>query len=342
MRSLNQREEVVLNALIQHYVRTCKPVSSRQLARVIDLGVSPATIRNVMMDLEDLSLITHTHKSAGRIPTDRGYRWYVDHMRQMIALSSVEENSILQNFQPAASNVDELLKITSYVLGEISHQVGMVLTPRLEKGICERLQLVHLAEKRILLVMTFQAGIIKTLTMELSTVIPRSQLESTEQVLNERLAGLTLGEIQHTMKERLKDAQSTDENLIGAFYQTVPGIAAQDSGNNLLLSDISQWMIQPEFESPENLRQVLSVLKNKGMIAQLLRERSNDTDTTVTIGEENPEIEIQQYSLVTSQYKVGDIVGILGILGPRRMEYSKIIPVVRSTADILTNILHYH
>jgi heat-inducible transcriptional repressor len=309
---------------------------------VIDLGVSAATIRNVMMELEDLDLITHTHQSAGRIPTDRGYRWYVDHLRQMIALTPLEENSIRQNIQPAALNVDDLLKTTSYVLGEISHQVGLVLMPQLEQGVCERIQLVHLAEKRILLVMTFQAGIIKTLTMELSTVIPRPQLETTEQVLNERLAGLTLGEIQHSMKERLKDARPADDHLIGAFYQTVPGIAAHASESSLLLSDISHWVIQPEFESPENLRQVLSVLNKKELIAQLLRDRSTGTETTVTIGQENPAVEIQPFSLITSQYKVGDIVGILGILGPRRMEYSRIIPFVRSTADIITNILLYH
>jgi heat-inducible transcriptional repressor len=339
MRQLNQREQVVLNALIQHHIQTCQPVGSRQLAKILDLGISPATIRNVMMDLEDLGLITPPHKSAGRVPSDLGYRWYVDHLRQMMALSPTQQDSIRQNMEPITSNVDNLLQTTSFVLGEISHQIGMVLAPRLEKGICEKLQLVELASNRILLVMTFQAGVIKTLTMEITSEIPRLQLQATEQVLNERLAGLTLGEIRRSMSERLKDVAPDNDHLISVFLQTAPELLAEPQGEDLHLGDFSHWVIQPEFESTESLRQVLTLLSNKNMVADVMRQQSHPQETTVTIGQENPEEEVQSFSLVTSPYKMGDVVGILGILGPKRMEYSRIIPVVRSTAHILTDVL---
>ena len=342
MRELNKREEVVLNSIVQHFIRNAQPVSSRQLAKQLDLGISPATIRNVMMELEDLGLIDQPHKSAGRLPSDAGYRWYVDHLRQLISLTPSEEHTILQQITPITANVDQLLRTASQVVSELSHQVGLVLAPRLEESICQQLNLVELASNRILMVINFQSGLIKTLVMDLISEIPSKELVATETVLNERLAGLTLREIRDSMQERLKGTTTGNAALMGVFMETAQDFMQQSPSMDLHVGDFSQWVEQPEFENAERLRQGLDLLNNTGMMIEVLRQRPHSKETTVTIGQEHANAAVQPYSLVTSEYSVGNLVGIVGILGPRRMEYSKIIPVVKSTAAALSNVLRVH
>jgi heat-inducible transcriptional repressor len=337
--SLNEREKTILHSLIDYYIATATPVGSRLIANKYKLGISPATIRNTMQDLEEMGLITHPHTSAGRIPTDKGYRIYVDTLLEPEELSLSEEEQIKSEILIDYAAVEELLEQTSHVLGMISNQLGVTIAPRFNQGILTRINLIPVAEKKILVVLAVKHGLVKTVLLEAESNIKTEALDKTASILNERLCGLTLGKIKSSMEQRLKEDSTADPKLIRLFLDSSENLLNFPEAEQVHLGGTTNIVDQPEFKDREKLRSLIELIEEKRLLAELISAKGIRDGITITIGKEIERGEMQSCSLVTSSYKAGKVSGTIGIIGPTRMRYAKLVSLVDYTAKLLSEIL---
>jgi len=339
---LNERERSILRYIIQQFILTASPVGSKNITRNYEIGFSPATVRNIMSDLEESGYIGHPHTSAGRIPTDKGYRFYVDSLMDVQKLGKSDRGIINKSIESNINETDELIRITSKLLSSITKQLACVTYPKLETGILEKLQIVSLTSTRILVVISIKAGLVKTITLELSTELKSSLIDSVQNLLNERLSGLTFREIRSTFKERFIDVGDDHKPIIRIFLDSIDKIFKDFKyADNLVLSGAKNVILQPEFEDPGRFQGVIELIEDKDIIIHIL-EKSGDIapdQVFISIGSENEYEKLQEYSFITKEYKMGDVSGTLGVIGPKRMEYSKIVAIVDYIAKILTDVL---
>ncbi|MCS6989912.1 MAG: heat-inducible transcriptional repressor HrcA [Chloroherpetonaceae bacterium] len=346
-RELNEREREVLELIIQNFILTANPVGSRFLAKHSDLGLSDATIRNVMADLEEEGYITHPHTSAGRIPTDKGYRFYVNDMMRIGQLSQAERLKIDQNIdQLIADNTtqsDDILRVTSKILGQISKQIGIVLSPKLSTGIFEKLEIVPLSSSKVMVIISIRSGLVKTIMLEVRAEISRQKLEELSRALNERLSGLTLEQIRQTFAERVADYEDRS-GLLRIFIESADKVFdEQPQTERVHISGKENLLSQPEFEQPEKMRGIIELIENEKVIVHLLEESVAPSDSsesvTIRIGKENLDSKMKECSIVTAQYSVGDAIGAVGVIGPTRMNYAKVVRVIDYIAKRLSQAL---
>jgi heat-inducible transcriptional repressor len=337
--SLTQREKAVLHSLIDYYIATATPVGSRLIANKYRLGISPATIRNTMQDLEEMGFVTHPHTSAGRVPTDKGYRVYVDTLLEPEELTNSEEKQIKSEILVDYAAVEDLLEQTSGVLASISNQLGVTIAPRFDQGILSRINLIPVAEKKILVVLAVKHGLIRTVLLEAESDLETETLEKTTGILNERLCGLTLGEIKDSMEQRLKEASTADPKLIRVFLESSENLWNFPETEKVHLGGTTNIVDQPEFRDREKLRSLIELIEEKRLLAELISAKGIKNGITITIGKEIERGEMQSCSLVTSSYKAGKVAGTIGIIGPTRMRYAKLVSLVDYTAKLLSDIL---
>lgn len=337
---LSDREKNILRYVIQQFILTALPVGSRNITKTYDIGISPATVRNIMSDLENSGFIDHPHTSAGRVPTDKGYRFYVDSLMELQRLQSSEIGIINKSFDSSISETDELLKLTSTLLSSITHQIALVTYPSLDSGIFEKLQIIQLSSTRILIVITIKSGLVKTITLELNSSLKEDQVISVQQLLNERLSGLSFKEIRETFKERFQDVSDDERPIIRFFIDSVDKIFKDDKKNEkVLVTGAKNVIKQPEFESPDKFQSVIELIEDKDIIIHILEKNMDNDQVFISIGKENDIQRLNEYSFISKKYTLGDVSGTLGIVGPKRMEYSKIIAIVDYMAKMITDIL---
>lgn len=338
--SLTERQKEVLKNVVQTFILTATPVGSRGLSKRSDLGLSPATIRNVMADLEDQGFISHPHVSAGRIPTDKGYRLYVDGLMGIEMLSQKDKDGIYQNLS-GITETEDLLKEASKLLSRISKQLSVVSTPHLRTGVLTQLEIIQISNSKLMAIMSIRSGLVKTITMEITFEISRSKIEEISRFLNERLCGLTLNEIRETFHDRVKDAENEDTGLIRLFLCNADKLFNDFySRERLHISGTTNILSQPEFESPEHIKSIIELIDNEDIIIHVLEkfeEKNKCDNVTIMIGSENDIERLQDYSLIISSYRIGETTGTIGIIGPTRMEYSKVIPIVSCVAEAVSS-----
>ena len=336
---LSERERLVLKSLISHYVATAEPVGSRAVAQKYRLGISPATVRSTMQDLEEMGLITHPHTSAGRVPTDKGYRLYVDSMMGTEALTASEEDQIRREICADYAAVEDILGQTALVLATVSKQLGLTIAPRFDKGVLTSINLIPVAEKKILVVLAVKHGLVRTVLLEAESSVDVKSLEKTAGVLNERLSGLTLGEIKESIDLRLKETSPADARLIKLFLDSTDSLLNLTEPDQMHLGGTTNIVDQPEFKDREKLRSLIEVLEEKKLLAELVSAKGIKEGITITIGKEMERGEMQSCSLVTSPYRAGKVSGTIGIIGPTRMRYSKLVSTVEYAAKLLSDVL---
>lgn len=340
-RELNEREKSILRSIVQQFILTASPVGSRYIVKKYDIGFSPATVRNIMSDLEESGFIDHPHTSAGRVPTDKGYRFYVDSLMEIPELNQAEKGIINRSFKHEISETDDILRIASKLMSQITKQIACVTYPKLDHGILQKLQLVSLSSTRLLIVLSIKSGLVKTITLEVKSEIKDSQLSFVENLLNERLSGLTLDEIRKTFKARFSDVSDNDKSIIRIFIDSVDKIFVDTKTNDrVFITGAKNVIQQPEFENPEKFQSVIELIEDKDIIIHIMEKKDKGTDDIViSIGKENLNQKLQEYSLITKEYNYGETSGTLGIIGPKRMEYSKVVAIVDYIAKMLSDVL---
>ncbi|OPX31854.1 MAG: heat-inducible transcription repressor HrcA [Candidatus Latescibacteria bacterium 4484_181] len=352
MEQLSQRERDVLQSLIQIHIATAAPVSSRAICKKYLSELSPATVRNTMMDLEERGFLDQPHTSAGREPTDKGYRYYVDSLMKKEALSSEEKRLLRRRFRSYFKDRDAEYAFNeiSRTIAQLSHQLGVVLSPRFEEGILQKLELIPLNRSRVLVIITVTSGLVKTITVEIDrpsrsstgrrkVLISRKKLREACQLFNERLAGLSIKEIRRSIQQRLRYSTQTTPELFSFFIKQANSIFRFDSPRDLFVEGRTNIMLQPEFRDRQRLAELMEFLDEQDRVISLLNQQAGKQGVVVTIGSENAFSQMQVCSLVTSSYNIGDLSGTVGMIGPTRMRYSKYVSLLEYTAKLMSELL---
>ena len=337
-RELTQREKEVLREVIHDFILTANPVASKFIAQKQDVNLSPATIRNVMAQLEEFGYLNHPHTSAGRVPTDKGYRFYLDSLISFDALQENERDQIASGLN-ASLDSSELLSEASKLLGKVSKQLSLVSAPYIGDAILTKIELMSLNSSKVLVVISLETGLIKTIVLEVESEVSPHRLKNVNSLLNERLAGLKLSEIRETIVERVGDY--ADEEVISRFTSMSERIFAAMPETDKVHIGMPQGILShPEFELPENLKGILEIVGDENVILHILEKSDANEPVTVKVGAENSDEKLKDYSLITARYEVGGVKGTVGIVGPRRMQYSRLIPLVDFVAKVISNKLN--
>ncbi|MCB0731189.1 MAG: heat-inducible transcription repressor HrcA [Ignavibacteriae bacterium] len=341
-KELTDREKSILRYVIHQFILTANPVGSRNLSKKYQIGYSPATVRNVMSDLEDSGFLGHPHTSAGRVPTDLGYRFYVNSLMETPQLSPDEVDFIESHFDNLNSETDEILKITSSILSSLTSQLAYVSYPKLGNAILEKLQLVSISRSRLLVVVSIKSGMIRTITLEVEAGFDKKNLSTIQRLLNERLAGLTFKEIKNSINERVKSISNKDlKPVIRVFLESVSDIFNDVKTNDAsIITGAKNLLNQPEFTDPKKINSIIELIEDKDIIIHVIDEATSKTqgELSITIGSESNEEKLNDYSVIVKEYKVGQIMGSIGIIGPKRMTYAHEIASVVQMAEVLSKV----
>jgi len=336
--ALDARSRHLLRSLIGRYIREGEPVGSQTLARHAGLDVSPATIRNILADLEDAGLLTSPHTSAGRVPTAQGYRVFVDSLLQLRPLPDTEL-ARLRHELPAGSGTQSLLGNASELLSAMSHFVGVVSVPRREQFAFRHIDFVPLDAQRVLAILVFADNDVQNRIIQTRRQFDAGELERVSNYLNHHFAGRPLADIRTTLVRDLKAARSEMEVLLASTVELAEQ-AFVVGGDDVLLAGQTRLMGVQDLSDLDRLRELFETFARKREILQLLERTLRAPGVRIFIGEETGLAPLEGMSLITAPYRAGgaaggQVLGVLGVIGPTRMAYERVIPVVQAAADVL-------
>jgi heat-inducible transcriptional repressor len=341
---LTERERQVLEAVVRSYVETAEPAGSRTISRRYGLGVSPATIRNTMSDLEEKGYLFHPHTSAGRIPTDKAYRLYVDSLIRVQPLGTRDRDRLAEQISGGGSAIESILRRAAQSLGVLTQELGVALGPRLDHAVLQRLELVRLSSEKMILVLTLTGGAVRTIFIEIRGEIADEAIVEVQRVLNERLGGLSLAEVRTTLGARLRDVAPSGSatELLNIFLQEgeqlFDTVTTRDE-ESVVLGQASVLAEKPEFATGESMKRLLALTETRKHLAEVLRDRTAVPGVSITIGDEHGSQLLGGLTLVTAEYRAGGLTGVIGVIGPTRMPYEKVISLVTHTSSLVTDLL---
>ncbi len=331
---VGSRKRDILRVVVTDYIKLAHPIGSRSIARRYKMGFSPATIRNEMADLEELGYLIQPHTSAGRIPTQKGYRYYVDELMEESDLDEEEKKKILEVYEyERMREIEEIIKHTSRLLSSITNYTSLILGPQLRKSAFKKLQIMPIDSQRGLLVLVSDTGFVKNKVINLPQTLSSGELNKIVSYLNRRLEGLSLEQFTSRLINELRRDLYHYVRFLEDTFTLVEESLTEDE-RRVILGGTTNILNQPEFGDIEKVKGLLSLFEQHSQLASLLSAPLADVDSVIIrIGRENILEEVQECSLVMTTYRLGnDIIGTIGLLGPTRMNYSKAVSVVRQVA----------
>jgi heat-inducible transcriptional repressor len=338
-RGLDPRARDLLRALISQHIRDGEPVGSRTLARASGLDVSAATIRNIMADLEDMGLLSAPHTSAGRVPTAQGYRVFVDSLLQVQSLPEAEMLD-LRRQMPVGAGTQALLSNATEMLSAMSHFVGVVTVPQRSAFAFRMIDFVALDAQRVLVILVFTDNEVQNRIITTRRAYSPSELEQTANYLNQHFAGRPLSEIRTTLLRELRETRSEMERVLSAAVE-ISEQALQAPDDDMLLAGQTRLMGLQDLSDMDRLRDLFEAFSRKREILGLLERCTRAPGVRVFIGEESGLAPLDACTVVTAPYaRGGQVLGVLGVIGPTRMAYDRVIPIVQATAGLLGEALN--
>ncbi len=337
---LDDRKVRVLRAIVEDYITTAEPVGSRTIARKYSLGVSPATIRNEMADLEDMGYLEQPHTSAGRIPSDLGYRYYVDWLMPEVTLSAGVVDGIHQAFEEKAREIQSLVQHTVRILSDATSYLAVVLGPQLQTARFHRLSVVPLTAGSALLVLVTDSGFVQTAWTGKPVGMTDEEMRGLFEYLSDRLRGMSLEDCRHAAERILNSELSAYKSMIGEALSVLRSMVMGDSDERVYTSGTSRLFDQPEFRDMDKAKAVLGALEHDQSVRHLLDAHVNDDSVLVFIGGETGIIEIQDCSLVGTVFSIGGRAeGKIAVLGPKRMDYPRVMAIIKCVQAKLSDAL---
>lgn len=335
--SLNLRDQKVLSAVIQQFIASAAPVSSKFIASLEGMNVSSATVRNSFAKLEKLGFLEQMHTSAGRQPTDYGYRQYLNSLENLGTLSLAEQENIKSNIIGLNHDTD-LLHLTSEVLSRITNLIGIAASPFVKSGVLEFIKLVPLAETKVMLVVSLSGGLVRSLVVELDVSIPERFLNELNRVINEKISGLDVSKLNNSVIDAIESSTKVDfKGPIRIFTRSILKLVQSPSYDKVYISGAQNLIKRPEFEKIEDIEGIIELLEDKKTLVHFLQRRKESSDVTVTIGREHKMGIFKTHSVITSSYTFNGVNGTLGVIGPMRMDYSKFMSVVGFAAEMISH-----
>ena len=339
MDNLSERSKHILEAIIEEYIRTAEPVGSRAISRRHGLTLPPATIRNVMADLEDLDFLASPHTSAGRIPTDKAFRFYVDSLLTVGTIDREQEELIQRQYRLYGKDVGEIFKETSRILSSLSHYMGIVVTPRFTTTMFRHIEFIKLGGRRILAILVSKSGIVQNKIIEADEDLSSEDMVRMSNYLNNLLKGLSIAELRSRILREMQDEKVRyDEMLAKALKLSEQTL--DENGTEVFIEGRVNILEQPEFADVGKMREVFRAFEEKGQLISLLDRCMESEGVHIFIGAENYMHHLESMSVITAPYMSGkETVGVLGVIGPTRMGYDRVIPIVDYTAKVLSKLL---
>ncbi|MBN1883293.1 MAG: heat-inducible transcription repressor HrcA [Deltaproteobacteria bacterium] len=337
--NLDNRARRVLMAIIEDYIQMGDPVGSRTISKKRGIDVSPATIRNIMSDLEDVGLLVQPHTSAGRIPTENAFRFYVDHLVQVRDAIKDPQN-FEANINPAGMEIKDIVREVSRILSKISHCTSLVRSPRFAETVFKYINFVKLSENRILAILVSRSGMVHNKLIIGDEELNTDKLNWMSNYLNDLLSNLTLMEVRRKIIKEMEDERTRYNELLFKALSMSRALIEDEVEEDLIIGGSSYILDYPEFTDVEKMKKIFQAFENKGLLLKLLDKVSRAEGIKVFIGSESNIQDMIDCTLIASPYKrEGRIVGSVGVIGPTRMDYARVIPVVDFTAQLIGSIL---
>ncbi len=337
---LTDRARILLKTLIERHIVEGEPVGSRTLAKHAGLDLSSASIRNIMADLEDMGFVSSPHTSAGRVPTPRGYRFFVDTLLTVRPLEQVDLGQMQRQLIP--NDPQKLIATASSLLSELTHFAGLVMTPKRNPAF-RQIEFLQLSDKRLLLIIVTQEGEVENRVILTAQPYTQSQLTESANYFNRHFTGYTFEQVRHALKEELGKMQGDMQTLMTATVNA--GSEALDNQRETMVVSGSRNLldVQELSANMHNLRRLFDAFEQKTALFNLLEQSRTAQGVQIFIGGDSDTLPLDECSLVTAPYEVdGQVVGTLGVVGPTRMAYERVIPIVDVTARLLSNALSFH
>lgn len=333
---MDERKQRILQALILDYIATGDPVGSRTIAKKYKLGVSPATVRNEMADLEEMGLIEQPHTSAGRIPSQSGYRYYVDCLMERKPLPVSIKRYIKDILSEKISETEALVQVSSKLLSQLTNYTALVMAPSLGKNKLKHLQLLPLGLNKVVLVVVLDNGHVEHRTLDFPFSIKEEEVHYISRILNVNLQGLSLEQWDAGVLKAIHSELAEQKHLLNEILELMEIALLTKDENKVYLGGMLNILDQPEFKNVEKVKELMILLEEDKVLKQVLNT-GQEVGITVKIGTENLHEGMKDCSLVTATYELdGKVIGTLGVLGPIRMEYSKAFSIVEFLTAALT------
>lgn len=333
---LNERKRTILKSIIDNYIESAQPVGSRTIARKHELGLGSATIRNEMADLEELGYITQPHTSAGRIPSDKGYRFYVDNLMQVQSLAQDEMIRIRKAMDERIEEINRLFRKASIIISNITGYTSVVVSPQLSRTRIKSIQLLKIDEKSILVVVVAGGGIVKNKLISHNQIVEDVHLAKLNQAANLFLADKSIGQLTMPVAVDLQREINMPAEVILAILESVDECIKKIETTDIYLEGITNILNYPEFSDLIKAREILDLLNEEEIITGLVRSVTKDKQFDFKIGSENQIDEMKDLSIITTVYgREGKDVGTIGVIGPTRMAYSKVVSSIKYIRELL-------
>lgn len=337
---LNERAQTLLKTLVERYIADGQPVGSRALSRYSGLELSPASIRNIMADLEDMGFIASPHTSAGRVPTARGYRFFVDTLLKVRPLAEVEISQLEGQIQ--SDSIERMVSSASQLLSDLTHFAGVVLAPKRRSLAFRHIEFLNLGEKRVLLIIVTPEGDVQNRIIFTDRAYTPSELTEATNFVNQHYAGMQFEEIRMRIRAELQELHADMSRLMTAALEA-GSQAVSDPADNVVISGERHLLEVDDLSSNlARLRQLFGLFEKKTELLKLLDLSSRANGVQLFIGNESGLVPLDECSVVTAPYEVdGQVVGTVGVIGPTRMAYERVIPIVDITAKLLSSALSH-
>lgn len=339
MTGLNERKQKILHAIVTDYINTAEPVGSRTLSRHYQINLSAATIRNEMADLEELGFVTQPHTSAGRIPTQQGYRFYVDTLMDQVTLTHPEENYLAEFYKQVQKmqEIDLIIRHTAKVLSVMTSYTSLILGPQFRRSAFKQMRIMPIDQERALVVLITDTGYIKNKVITLPRALNQEELNQVVAYLNQQLAGKTIASLSASQLRQLRYDLYARVDILHHLMSMLEE-SASEGESRVFLGGTSNILNQPEFKDMEKIKHLLTLFEQGERLTFMLE---TDMDgVLIRIGTENNLQEMNDCSLITASYYLHNRpVGTIGVLGPTRMEYSRVITVIEEIASRLNRLI---
>ena len=336
---LSLRSKQILEAIVEDYIATAEPVGSSAVARRHALTLSSATVRNVMANLEEMGLLTSPHTSAGRVPTEKAYRFYVDSLVALRQISREEKRQIISHCRQSGTGLSGILKETSRTLSQLSNYMGIVVAPSFTADVFRHIEFIRLGQRRILAILVSSKGAIQNRLIETEDDHAPEELIRMGNYLNEMMRGMTITQARERILTEMKSEKTMYDHLMSRALR-ISEQAVTVEGDEIFIEGQARILDQPEFSDATRMKEIYEAFEQKGVLLQLLSRCMTADGVQIYIGSETSLSRSAGISLITSRFVTSsDTVGMLGVIGPTRMGYSSVIPIVDYTARMVSRLL---
>lgn len=338
---LSEREERILTAIVEDHIRTAQPVASSRVQTLSGVGVSPATIRQVMANLEVLGHLSHPHTSAGKIPTDKGYRTYVDELMTVDKLEAAILNSIQRQLEELSGEIDSFLQLVSHIIAGLTGSIGVAVAPVSGTAHLMGLRLIRADEGRLLMILETDSRELRAVAVQIDRRATEEQLRMVEEILVERLCGLSLEEIQATVGARLEGTLVDDLGLGGFILEHADNIFEEPEAGLLHSHGLEQILQIPDVFNRSSVTTLASLMEDEDRLRNLVVPRYPGNEPDVTIGTEHQDADLEMLATIRRGYYVGYNIGTIAVLAPKRVNYRHVCAILDFLSVTMTNILGY-